>query len=108
MENAAKFTKDQPVATLSIKVADMTATQVLFEFSITDHGIGISQDHFERIFEPFAQADTSSTRRYDGAGIGLSVCKQLVEMMGGKIWVESKLGKGSTFYFTARFKKQGE
>jgi signal transduction histidine kinase len=108
MENAAKFTKDQPAATLSIKVADMTATQVLFEFSITDHGIGISQDHFERIFEPFIQADTSSTRRYDGAGIGLSVCKQLVEMIGGKIWVESKLGKGSTFYFTARFKKQGE
>lgn len=69
-------------------------------FKVEDTGIGINEENFEKIFEPFIQADGTITREYGGAGLGLSIAKALVEMMGGRIWLESTQGKGSTFYFT--------
>ena len=72
------------------------------EFTVRDTGIGIPQLDLERIFHPFAQADATTTRRFGGTGLGLSICSSLVGMMGGHIWVESEVGKGSTFYFTVR------
>ncbi len=77
--------------------------EVLLQFSVRDSGIGIPREKQESIFESFTQADSSTTREYGGTGLGLTICRRLVEMMGGKIWIESEPGKGSTFFFTARF-----
>jgi signal transduction histidine kinase/DNA-binding NarL/FixJ family response regulator len=73
---------------------------VTLEFAVRDTGIGIPQSDLERIFHPFSQADASTTRRFGGTGLGLSISQSLVTMMGGRIWVESEVGKGSSFYFT--------
>jgi len=78
-------------------------SSVLLHFMISDTGIGIPFEKTETIFESFTQVDSSTTRKYGGTGLGLNICKQLVEMMDGRIWVESELDKGSTFHFTARF-----
>jgi PAS domain S-box-containing protein len=71
-------------------------------FSVRDTGIGIPEDRFDRIFKSFSQVDSSTTRRYGGTGLGLSICRRLSELMGGRIWVDSEVGKGSTFHFTIR------
>src|SRR5262249_28141612 len=72
------------------------------QFSVRDTGVGIPLEKQQLIFEPFAQADSSTTRRYGGTGLGLTICSRLVDMMGGRIWVNSDPGKGSTFHFIVR------
>lgn len=91
--NAIKFTKEGTIR-LFVKPSGN-----LVEFHIQDTGIGISEDRLDKIFEPFTQADVSMSRRFGGTGLGTTISKQLVELMGGKIWVTSKIGKGSDFYF---------
>jgi CheY-like chemotaxis protein len=75
---------------------------VIVRFWVRDTGVGIARDRIDHIFDEFAQADASLTREYEGTGLGLAICKRLVDAMGGTIWVESELGKGSTFSFTIR------
>jgi two-component system, sensor histidine kinase and response regulator len=84
---------------------DEKSDQVELVFSVKDTGAGIEPDYLPLLFEPFTQGDSSSTRKAEGTGLGLSICKKFVTMMQGDIWVESTLGKGSTFYFSVRFRK---
>lgn len=103
INNALKFTLKGKITT-EIKVASRTGSEVMLLFSVIDEGIGIPKDKQDKIFDIFAQADDSTTRRFGGTGLGLAISKRLVEMMGGRIWVESEVSKGSTFNFTATFK----
>ncbi|MDM8537592.1 CHASE3 domain-containing protein [Desulfobacterales bacterium HSG17] len=108
LENAAKFTPDKPEAIMTLKMIEKSEKNTSIQFSLSDKGIGIVDSKLEIIFEPFTQADVSSTRSYDGTGMGLSLCKQLVELNGGKIWVTSQPEKGSTFFFTMQFGLQAQ
>jgi PAS domain S-box-containing protein len=99
LSNAVKFTEkgDVAVSVFSIK---LESGSYEIHFAVKDTGIGIPEDKMSRLFQSFSQIDASTTRRYGGTGLGLAISKRLAETMGGKIWVESKVGKGSTFHFT--------
>ena len=100
--NAIKFT-DTGEVVIHVEMEKEDDSSVILHFMVSDTGIGIPADKADKIFESFTQADGSTTREYGGTGLGLSISKQLVEMMDGRIWVESIVASGSTFHFTARF-----
>ena len=100
--NAVKFT-DQGEIVVSTELVKKDDVQVTLKFSVQDTGIGMTAEQAAKLFQPFMQADTSTTRKYGGTGLGLTISKRLAEMMGGEIWVESEPGYGSTFSFTANF-----
>ena len=104
LSNAVKFTSVGEVH-LDAKLDSQDETHAIVRFSVRDSGIGIAAEVRERLFEPFTQADGSTTRKYGGTGLGLTICKELAERMGGEIGVLSELGSGSTFWFTARLPK---
>lgn len=98
LSNAAKFTHRGGV-TVSVHLVERRERQVQVRFSVTDTGVGVSRESRERIFSPFCQEDSSTTRKYGGSGLGLAICKNLTELMRGSIGCESVLGQGSTFFF---------
>ncbi|MFC3093928.1 response regulator [Alteromonas sediminis] len=100
--NAVKFTEEGEIV-VSVRIDKKAPNAVTLYFSVTDSGIGMNQTQQQRLFQSFSQADSSTTRRYGGTGLGLTISKNLSEMMNGKIWVDSKEGEGSTFQFTAEF-----
>ena len=101
--NAIKFTLSGEVA-LRVEIEDSENDLGSVRFTVADTGIGVPAEKQEAIFAPFTQADTSTTREYGGTGLGLTICARLVAMMGGRIWCESEVGRGSQFHFTARLK----
>lgn len=105
INNAIKFTHAGEV-NLNVKILSSTATQIEIQFSVTDTGIGISKEQQSRLFQSFSQADVSTTRKYGGSGLGLVICKELIERMGGEINVVSRLNKGSTFSFKLAFEME--
>jgi len=100
--NAVKFTEHGDIS-VDVSIEDLAAASVVLRFAVRDTGIGIPASRQGAIFEAFSQADDSTTRRYGGTGLGLTICVHLVQMMGGRIWLDSVEGKGSCFYFTGRF-----
>jgi signal transduction histidine kinase/CheY-like chemotaxis protein len=105
--NAVKFTERGQVS-LRVTAAERSASDVVLHCEVADTGIGVPADRQTAIFEPFTQADGSTTRNYGGTGLGLTISRKLVEMMGGRIWLDSEAGKGATFHFTVTLGLQPE
>lgn len=103
LSNALKFTP-QGTATLRVTLVEKTEDQAILGFCISDTGIGMSEEQLEAVFQPFVQADHTLIRKQDGSGLGLSISQQLCQLMGGKIFVDSRLGQGSLFRFELPFK----
>src|SRR5207244_12943696 len=101
VNNAIKFTREGEVV-VEVGIDEQLDHQAVLRFCIADTGIGIQADKLEKVFEAFEQADASTTRNYGGTEIGLAIVRRLVELMQGRIWVESAVGQGSRFYFTVR------
>lgn len=97
--NALKFTEKGSIV-LTVELLQTVETRMILKFSVVDTGIGIAAEEMQRLFKSFSQVDSSVTRKYGGTGLGLAISKQLVELMGGRIWVESAKGRGSLFSFT--------
>ena len=102
--NAVKFTEQGEIG-IDIRIQEETETEVLIHGSVRDTGIGLSQEQIGRLFQSFSQADTSTTREFGGSGLGLVIARNLAELMGGAVGVDSEPGQGSTFWFTARLGK---
>ena len=100
--NAIKFTEEGEVV-LEVSCESRDECRTSLHFCVTDTGIGIPTEKCESIFREFEQADSSTTRQYGGTGLGLAICSRLVELMGGRLWVQSEVGVGSQFHFTANF-----
>jgi PAS domain S-box-containing protein len=105
--NAIKFTEQGQIV-VNVELESIIADTACVHFSVRDTGVGIPAEQQEHIFEPFSQADQSMTRKYGGTGLGLTISSRLVSMMGGRIWVVSEAGQGSTFHFTANLGVQAE
>jgi PAS domain S-box-containing protein len=105
--NALKFTEQGEVV-MEISLQEETASQAGLHFAVRDSGIGIPADRLARLFQSFSQVDASTTRKYGGTGLGLAICKQLTELMGGRIGVKSDPGRGSTFWLDLTFEKQAQ
>ena len=101
VSNAVKFTHEGSIS-IRVEVGEQSDDEVLLHYRVSDTGIGIPADKQSQVFESFTQADGSTTRQYGGTGLGLSICVQLVDMMRGRIWLDSAEGEGSTFHFSAR------
>ena len=101
--NAIKFTERGDIA-ISVRVQELTDSGVKLHFAVTDTGIGLTEEQMSRLFQSFQQADTSTTRKFGGTGLGLAISKKLAELMEGEVGVQSELGKGSTFWFTAKMR----
>ena len=102
VNNAIKFTEKGEIR-LRTECVERSEAMVELQFSVSDTGIGMSPEQVSRLFQPFTQADMSTTRKHGGTGLGLTISRKLVEMMGGRIWLESELNVGSTFFFTVPF-----
>jgi signal transduction histidine kinase len=98
LSNAIKFTEHGQIR-INVSEAGRSGEAVILEFSVTDTGIGIPAEKRSLLFQPFSQVDDSTTRRYDGSGLGLSLVRSLAELMGGEVGVDSEPGKGSRFWF---------
>ena len=103
VNNAVKFTEHGEIK-LDIALLGRTGDKVQLKFSVKDTGIGMTPEQSAKLFQPFVQADTSTTRKHGGTGLGLTICRRLVELMGGRVWLESEPGAGSTFFFTVWLK----
>jgi two-component system sensor histidine kinase/response regulator len=99
VNNAVKFTEQGEIR-LNIELLERAGEKVQLKFAVRDTGIGMTREQAAKLFQPFTQADMSTTRKHGGTGLGLTICRRLVELMGGRIWLESEPGVGSTFYFT--------
>ena len=107
MGNAIKFT-DKGEVFVSVEVHKAEGSELELHFQVRDTGMGVQKDKQRIIFEAFAQADGSSTRKYEGTGLGLTISSRLVELMHGRLWVDSEVGAGSTFHFVARLVTRAE
>jgi PAS domain S-box-containing protein len=99
VNNSVKFTEQGEIR-LNIELLERTGEKVQLKFAVRDTGIGMSPEQSAKLFQPFTQADMSTTRKHGGTGLGLTICRRLVELMGGRVWLESEAGVGSTFFFT--------
>jgi len=103
VNNSVKFTERGEIR-LNIELLERTGEKVQLKFSVRDTGIGMTREQSAKLFQPFTQADMSTTRKHGGTGLGLTICRRLVELMGGRVWLESEPGAGSTFFFTVWLK----
>ena len=108
LNNAVKFSHEGGNVTVRVSLCEENDNEALIQFRVEDEGIGISKDIQKNLFQPFAQADSTTTREFGGTGLGLAISKKITELMGGNIWVESNEGKGSIFFFTVRMQKSNE
>jgi len=108
LSNAIKFTKEKGFIILDARLLSEEGDNVSIQITVKDSGIGMTSDQQVNIFDSFQQADADTTRKYGGTGLGLTICKSIVEMMGGQIWINSEIGKGSVFGFNIKLKKGSE